>query len=77
MSEEEEKDAFQESEKMLIDQKRTVRAFVEDLLSDGRTAEQIIIVAKNTVWNPRLDEVKQVLKSFSKKLKKVFTDYGE
>lgn len=53
-------------------EKRTVRHFVEDLLSNGRSAEQILIVAKNTYWQPQIEEVKEVIESFSKKFKKRF-----
>ena len=54
---------------------RTVRAFVEDMLTDGRTAKQILVVAKNTRWNSKIEEVKEVLKSFSGILKKEFVSF--
>ena len=53
-------------------EKRTVRNFVEDLLSDGRSAKQILIVARNTRWEPQIEEVKEVIRSFPKKFKKRF-----
>ena len=51
---------------------RTVQEFVEDLLSNGRTAKQILAVAENTRWESKIEEVKEVIKSFSKKFKKRF-----
>ena len=53
-------------------EKRTVRSFVEDLLSDGKSASYIILVARNTRWQPQIEEVKEVIRSFSKKFKKRF-----
>lgn len=55
-----------------MEENRTVQEFVEDLLSNGRTASQILTVAENTYWKPRIEEVKEVIKSFSKKFKKRF-----
>ena len=49
---------------------RTVREFVEDLLSDGRSEEQIISVAKCTRWSSNLEEVKTILKDFPNFIKK-------
>lgn len=54
---------------------RTVQDFVEDLLSDGRTASQILMVTENTYWQARIEEVKQVIRSFSAKLKKRFSSF--
>ena len=48
---------------------RTIRDFVEDLLSDGRSIKEIITVAQNTRWKGHIDEIKEILKVFSKKLK--------
>lgn len=53
---------------------RTVRDFVEDLVTDKRTAEHIITVARLTRWNTRLEEVKEVLRSLPKFIKKVFRE---
>ena len=55
-----------------MNEPRTVRAFVEDLLTDGRTAEHILTVAINTHWATRIEEVKETLKEFSGILKKDF-----
>lgn len=57
--------------------KRTVREFVEDCLSDGRTGKEILVVAKMTYWKSKIEEVKEVIKSFSKKLKKTFQIIGK
>jgi len=51
---------------------RTVREFVEDLLSDGRTSSEILTIAKNTRWKLDVEEIKEVIRSFSKILKKRF-----
>ena len=53
-------------------EKRTVRNFVEDLLSDGKSAKHILIVARNTYWQSQIKEVEEVIESFSKKFKKRF-----
>lgn len=55
-----------------MSKERTVREFVEDLVSDGRPAEHIILVARLTRWNTHLEEVKDEIRSFKKFLKKVF-----
>jgi hypothetical protein len=54
---------------------RTVRAFTEDLLSNGRTAKQIIIIAENSHWQTKVNEVKTILLEFSGKFKKKFTTF--
>jgi len=51
---------------------RTVREFVEDLLSDGIEPKQILAVARSTRWKSDIEEVKEIIKSFSKKFKKRF-----
>lgn len=51
---------------------RTVQEFVEDLLSDGKTPRHIIMVAKNTRWKSDIEEIIEIIKSFSGKLKKRF-----
>lgn len=51
---------------------RTVQEFVEDLLSDGRSASHILLIAKFTQWAGQIGEVKQILKDFCKKLGKRF-----
>jgi len=51
---------------------RTVREFVEDLLSNGRTSKEVLIIAKNTQWASNIEEIILILKSFSKNLKKRF-----
>jgi len=56
---------------------RTLQSFVEDMLSDGKTANHIIITAKNTRWKSRIDEVKQEIQKFSGILEKRFTILSE
>ena len=51
----------------------TVRDFVEDELSDGKDAAYILMIARNTYWKTKLDEVKKEIESFSLKLGKRFT----
>jgi hypothetical protein len=46
------------------DEKRTVRDYVEDMLSDGKTKERILIVAQNTHWQTNIEEIKEILKEF-------------
>lgn len=58
-----------------MESERTVREFVEDLLSNGRTGREIIAVAQNTYWKPRLEEVRQVVLSFSKIFKKKYSSF--
>ena len=38
---------------------RTVQDFVEDLVSDGRTESEVLIVAQGTRWKNRIDEIKE------------------
>ena len=52
--------------------RRTAREFVEDLITDGRTARQILAVAQSTRWNQCIEEVKEIVTEFSKMLKKSF-----
>lgn len=54
--------------------KRELRDFVEDLLSDGRKARQIIIVADNSCWKGLETEILQILKTFFPKIKKRFKE---
>ncbi len=50
---------------------RTVEEFVEDLISDNRTASEILVITRVTRWATRIEEVKEILKNFQKILKKV------
>ena len=56
---------------------RTAQEFVEDLLTDGRTPKQILVVARNTRWKSEIEEVEKILKSFSKIVKKRFQKSDE
>ncbi len=55
---------------------RTAQEFVEDLLSDGKDADYIMLIASNTRWKHQLEEVVREIKSFSGKFKKRFTESG-
>ncbi len=55
-----------------MSEQRTVQEFVEDLLSDGVLPKDILAVARCTRWESKIEEVKEILESFSKKLKKRF-----
>lgn len=50
--------------------KRTARDFVEDALTNLRTDKEIIIIAQNTHWKTKLQEVKEVISYFSGKVSK-------
>ena len=60
---------------MQDDNIRTVESFVEDLLSNGRTAKQIIAIAENSRWQSKVNEVKTIILEFSGKFAKKFTDF--
>jgi len=49
--------------------KRTPRIFIEDLLTEGRTAREIVAVAENTHWKGDTIFIKKILRKFSRKLK--------
>ena len=51
---------------------RTIRDFVEDMFSDGRTANQILAVAAGSRWNTKKDEVLAEILQISKIFKKRF-----
>ena len=38
---------------------RTVNDFVEDLISDGRTESEVLIVTQNSRWKNRINEIKE------------------
>ena len=40
-------------------QNRTVQDFVEDMVSDGKSLNQILIVAANSRWVSHKDEIKK------------------
>lgn len=54
---------------------RTVREFTEDLLSNGRTAIEIVAVAENSRWQSKVTEVKSIILEFSGKFSKKFIDF--
>jgi len=50
---------------MEVEEVRTAEHFVEDLLSRGRTAEQIVTIAENTYWKNKVPEVKTAILKLS------------
>jgi hypothetical protein len=54
-----------------MDSERTVRHFVEDMLSNGRSDVQILTVARSTHWRTSITEIEEILKEFSKIMKKI------
>jgi len=40
---------------------RTIDEFVEDLVSDGRTENEIFNIAQSTRWKNRVDEIKDAI----------------
>jgi hypothetical protein len=54
---------------------RTVQEFVEDLLSNGRTAKEILAIAQNTRWENKVSEVKTIILEFSEVFLKKFTAF--
>jgi hypothetical protein len=53
---------------------RTVNDFVEDLLSDGKTEKEILIIAQNTYWKNKLAEVKEAIFKIKRHLAKKFNN---
>ena len=51
---------------------RTVRDFVEDLLSEGRTPLMIRAVAESCRWAGHLQEINEAIKEISTKFKKIY-----
>jgi len=54
---------------------RTVQEFVEDLLSNARTAREIVVITQNSRWQSKVTEVKLIISEFSGKFSKKFTDF--
>jgi len=50
---------------------RTIEDFVEDCISDGRTPQQVIIIANQTHWKSKIAEIKGYLQKITKNLKKI------
>lgn len=50
------------------DEKRTVRAFVEDCVSDGKSYDDIMTIAQNTHWRVKIEKVKERATKLFKKL---------
>ena len=57
----------------LNDDPRTVREFVEDLLSEGRTPLMIRGVAESCRWDRYLEEINEIIKEISGKLRKKYS----
>ncbi len=56
---------------------RTLTHFVEDLLSNGRTAIQIFTVARCTRWSAHRQQIAEEIKRLSKYLKKKYTEFDD
>ncbi len=52
---------------------RTIRDFVEDLLSEGRTPIMIQAVAESCRWAGHLDAINELIKEISVKFKKLYS----
>ena len=50
---------------------RTLEDFVEDMVSDGRTQEEIRAVAFSTRWKDRAEEAFRQAKRMRRRLKKI------
>jgi len=46
---------------------RTLEDFVEDLITDGRDLNQILIVAFNSRWRSHKEEIKKMYRKYRKK----------
>ncbi len=53
-----------------LNQLRTVNEFVEDTISDGRTESEVIIIAQNSHWRTKLNEVKEYLIRLRRRMEK-------
>ena len=49
---------------------RTVQDFVEDMVSDCRSWEQILTVASNSQWRNRKGEIKEAYRELKKRMRK-------
>ncbi len=52
---------------------RTLRDFVEDLLSESRTPKMIRAVAESCRWAGHLEEINDLIQEISVKLKKMYS----
>ncbi len=52
---------------------RTIRDFVEDLLSEGRTPLMIRAVAESCQWAGHLEEINETIQEISGKFKKIYS----
>jgi len=55
----------------ILNSNRTYQEFVEDMIADGRTLEQIGAVAANTRWSSQKTDICAYAENLLKKLKKV------
>ena len=56
----------------VTDDPRTVREYVEDMLSGGRRPSAIIWVAMSCRWDSDIPEIKEIIQECSKKFKKEY-----
>ena len=52
---------------------RTIRDFVEDLLSEGRTPLMIRAVAESCRWANHLEDINEIIQEISGKSKELFS----
>ncbi len=52
---------------------RTIRDFVEDMLSEGRTPLMIRAIAESCRWAGHLEEINEAIQEISGKFKKIYS----
>ena len=61
------------AEAELNDDPRTVREFVEDMLSEGRSPLMIRGVAESCRWERYMEEINEIIQEISVKFKKIYS----
>jgi len=51
----------------MMTEPRTLRDFVEDLMSEGHSLDYVLTVALASRWSPEQEEIKKIYKSIRKK----------
>lgn len=49
---------------------RTVRDFVEDMISDGKTEKEILHIAQSTRWQNKVEEIKEYIVRLKRRMEK-------
>jgi len=55
-------------ERLTMEEKRELRDFVEDLISDGRVLVQILAVGQSSRWNGLGEEIEKIYEELKKSL---------